>query len=81
LGISRQILKKKATLKLMARDILYTGAFSGFTNFPNATEYFKITRDSRVVTLAFTYRFGKSFNTVKRSEGSAADEAGRVGNG
>jgi len=80
LGISRQILKKKATLKLTARDILYTGAFSGFTNFPNATEYFKITRDTRVVTLAFTYRFGKSFNNMKRSEGSAADEAGRVGN-
>ncbi|MGZ3836797.1 MAG: outer membrane beta-barrel protein, partial [Mucilaginibacter sp.] len=80
LGISRQILKKKATIKLTARDILYTGAFSGFTNFPNATEYFKITRDTRVVTLSFTYRFGKSFNTVKRSEGSAADEAGRVGN-
>jgi len=80
LGISRQLLNKKATLKLTARDILYTGAFSGFTNFPNATEYFKITRDTRVVTLAFTYRFGKSFKTAKRSEGSAADEAGRVGN-
>lgn len=81
LGISRPILKKKGTLKLTARDILYTGAFSGLTQFPNATEYFKITRDTRVVTLAFTYRFGKSFNSVKRSEGSAADEAGRVGNG
>jgi iron complex outermembrane recepter protein len=80
LGISRQILKKKATLKLTARDVFYTGAFSGFTNFPDATEYFKITRDTRVVTLSFTYRFGKSFKTVKRSEGSAADEAGRVGN-
>ncbi|HEX3384861.1 MAG TPA: outer membrane beta-barrel family protein, partial [Mucilaginibacter sp.] len=80
LGISRPILKKKATLKLTARDILYTGAFSGFTNFPNATEYFKITRDTRVVTLAFTYRFGKAFKTANKSEGSAADEAGRVGN-
>jgi len=80
-GLSRPILKKKAMLKLTARDILYTNSLSGFTNFPNATEYFKITRDTRVVTLAFTYRFGKSFKTVNKSEGSAADEAGRVGNG
>jgi hypothetical protein len=80
-GVSRPVLKKKGTLKITARDVFHTSAFSGLTQFPNATEYFKITRDTRVLTLAFTYRFGKSFNSVKRSEGSAADEAGRVGNG
>ncbi|MDB4923123.1 outer membrane beta-barrel family protein [Mucilaginibacter sp.] len=80
-GIARPVLKKKGTLKFSVRDILYTNAMEGFTSFPNATEYFKIMRDSRVFTLTFTYRFGKTYKTVKRSDGSAAEEMERVGNG
>lgn len=81
-GISRPLLKKKATLKFSARDIFYTNAMEGLTQFPNATEYFKLTRDTRVFTLAFTYRFGKSYKAAKRSsDGSATDEKDRVGNG
>ncbi|WP_295717911.1 TonB-dependent receptor [Mucilaginibacter sp.] len=80
LGISRPLLKKKATLKFSARDIFYTNAMEGLTQFPNATEYFKLRRDTRVFTLAFTYRFGKSYKVAKRSDGSAADEKDRVGN-
>jgi iron complex outermembrane receptor protein len=81
LGISRPILKKRATLKFSARDIFYTNAMKGLTQFPNATEYFKLTRDTRVFTLAFTYRFGKSYKVASRSDGSAGDEKDRVGNG
>jgi outer membrane receptor protein involved in Fe transport len=80
-GIARPVLKKKGTLKFSLRDILYTNAMEGFTSFPNATEYFKITRDTRVFTLSFTYRFGKTYKTGKRTDGSAAEEMERVGNG
>jgi iron complex outermembrane receptor protein len=80
-GVSKPILKKKATLKFTARDIFYTNAMEGLTQFPGATEYFILRRDSRVFTLAFTYRFGKSYKTTKRTEGSAGDVAERVGNG
>ncbi|MCR8560087.1 TonB-dependent receptor [Mucilaginibacter sp. BJC16-A38] len=80
-GIARPILKKKGTLKFSYRDIFYTNAMEGFTSFPNATEYFKILRDSRVFTVTFIYRFGKSYKTVKRTDGSAAEEMERVGNG
>lgn len=80
-GISKPVLHKKATLKFSARDIFHTNAMEGLTQFPNATEYFKLVRDSRVFTLAFSYRFGKAYKTGKHSEGSAADEAARVGNG
>lgn len=79
-GISRPILNKKATIKLVARDLFYTNAMEGLTQFPNATEYFILRRDTRVVTLAFTYRFGKTYKTVKRTS-SATDEMDRVGNG
>jgi iron complex outermembrane receptor protein len=81
LGVSRPVLKKKGTLKFSARDIFYTNAMEGLTQFDNATEYFILRRDSRVFNLSFTYRFGKAYKTVKRTSGSAADEIERAGNG
>jgi len=81
LGVSRPVLKKKATLKLSLRDIFYTNAMEGLTQFDNATEYFIVRRDSRVINLSFTYRFGKAYKTNKRSNGSAGDEIQRVGSG
>jgi iron complex outermembrane receptor protein len=81
LGVGKQVMNKKGTLRLSARDIFYTNAMEGLTQFPNATEYFILKRDSRVVTLSFTYRFGKAYKTTKRTDNSAADEIQRVGNG
>ncbi len=81
LGVSRPVLNKKGTLKLSLRDLFYTNAMEGFTQFTKATEYFIVRRDSRVISIAFTYRFGKAYKTTKRSSGSAADEMERVGNG
>ncbi len=81
LGISRPVLKKKGTLKFSARDIFYTNAMEGLTQFDRATEYFILWRDSRVFNLSFTYRFGKAYKAAKRSSGSAGDEMQRVGNG
>jgi hypothetical protein len=52
----------------------------GLTSFPDATEYFKIKRDSRVVGLSFTYRFGKSYKVVRHQNG-ATEEEERVQNG
>ncbi|MGC4103541.1 outer membrane beta-barrel protein [Ferruginibacter sp.] len=81
LGVSRPILKKKGTLKLSLRDIFYTNAMEGLTQFPKATEYFILRRDSRVINLTFNYRFGKAYKTTKRSGGSAGEEIERAGNG
>jgi len=79
-GISKSVLKKKGTIKLSYRDILYTNAMEGLTSFPDASEYFKIKRDSRVLTLAFTYRFGRSEKAARHSDG-ASEEKERVQNG
>jgi len=79
-GIGKTVLRKKGTLKLSYRDIFYTGAMEGLTSFPDATEYFKMKRDSRVVSLAFTYRFGKLYKVTRRQEG-ASEEKDRVPNG
>lgn len=81
LGLAKTVLQNNGALKLAVRDIFYTQWLKGNTFFPAATEYFKMTRDTRVVQLSFSYRFGKVLKSSKRSEGSASDEIQRVGNG
>jgi hypothetical protein len=79
-GLSKTVLKKKGTIRVSCRDIFYANAMEGFTNFPNATEYYWIKRDSRVVSFTFSYRFGQSFKTSRHEDG-AAEEKERVQNG
>jgi hypothetical protein len=79
-GVAKAVLKKKGTVKLSYRDIFYTNAMEGLTSFPDASEYFKIKRDSRVLTLALTFRFGKSQKVTSHADG-ASEEKERVQNG
>lgn len=78
-GLVKTILKGKGSLRLTARDIFYTQAMEGITDFPGAEEYFILWRDSRVVNIGFSYRFGKPLKAPKRSSGGAADEINRAG--
>lgn len=78
-GISKQVLKSKGTLRLVMRDIFYTQAMEGLTDFQNTKEYFKLIRDTRVATLSFTWRFGKTMKQLKRSSGSAEELIERAG--
>ncbi|WP_379094095.1 outer membrane beta-barrel protein [Pedobacter sp. UC225_65] len=78
-GLVKTILKGKGSLKLSARDIFYTQSMEGITDFPGASEYFILWRDSQVINLGFSYRFGKPLKTTKRSNGGAGDEMNRAG--
>jgi iron complex outermembrane receptor protein len=80
MGMSKTVLKKKGTVKVSFRDLFYTNAMEGLTSFPDASEYFKIKRDSRVVALSFTYRLGKSYKVATHRNG-ATEEEERVRNG
>ena len=77
IGISKQVVKNKGSLKLRARDIFYTQNMEGFTVFNQATEYFRLQRDTRVVNLAFSWRFGKQSKATPRRT-NKVDEADRV---
>ena len=81
LGVSKQILKGKGSLKLNVRDITYFQNYSGYSTFQNSHEPFTIKWDSRVARLSFSWRFGKALKAVKRSEGGATDEINRAGSG
>jgi hypothetical protein len=78
-GVAKQILKKKGTVKLNVRDITYFQNYSGYSTFQNSYEPFTIKWDTRVVRLSFTWRFGKTMKAISRSEGGATDEINRVG--
>lgn len=78
-GLSKSIIKGKGSLKFNVRDIFFSQRMEGLTDFPQAQEYFKLTRDSRLFVLSFTFRFGKPLKATKRSNGGATDEMRRVG--
>ncbi len=82
-GISKEIFKKKATIRLNVRDIFYTQGFRGKSKYSNIDASFRELRDSRVVNIGFTYRFskGKINGGPKRRASSASDEQNRVGGG
>lgn len=81
LGVSKQVLKNKGTVRLSVRDITYYQNYSGYSTFQNAYEPFVVKWDSRVVRLNFSWRFGKAMKPVRRSESGAADEINRAGSG
>ena len=84
-GVSKQILKQKGSLRLNVRDVFYTQFPRGHINFQNTEAYFENRRDSRVANLTFSYRFGKPIKDQRqrRKVGGADDEQNRVkvGNG
>ncbi|GAA4339236.1 outer membrane beta-barrel protein [Flaviaesturariibacter amylovorans] len=77
-GVAKSILKGQGTLRLAGRDLFHTQWIKGDTFFKGVHEWFKVSRDTRVVALAFQWRFGKAFKQSKRTQ---VEEMQRVGNG
>lgn len=83
-GIAKQVLKGNGSIKLNVRDIFYTQKAEGTINFKATEAAFKNRRDTRVVNLTFTYRFGKTQNgngNNNRKRGGANEEQNRVQGG
>ncbi len=80
-GFSKQIMKKKGTIRVNVRDIFYTVQQRATIKYGNVDAQIHERRDTRVVSLGFTYRFtkGKTAPARKRTTGSAGDEENRVG--
>jgi hypothetical protein len=81
-AITKKVLKDKGNVKLGVRDILYTNQTKGYINFQQTEATFHNTRDSRQVSLSFTYRFGKPLKSSGgRRNNGATDEQNRVKTG
>jgi iron complex outermembrane recepter protein len=81
-AITKKLMKDKASVKLGIRDFLYTNKPKGYINFQETEATFSNVRDSRQVTVAFTYRFGKPLKSSAGKRGTGAgDEQSRVKTG
>jgi outer membrane receptor protein involved in Fe transport len=79
-GVQKSFWSHRATLKLNLTDVLYTTPFRATSTYDGYTEDYRIGRDTRVATLAFSCRFGNDkLPPVRRRADNAADEKSRVG--
>lgn len=79
-GIGKQILKNKGSIRLNVRDVLWSQKIKGSAKYSSIDVNFHQFNDNRVVNLSFTYRFSKGKATSQRKRGGADDEQSRVGN-
>jgi hypothetical protein len=81
-AFSKQVLKKKGTVRLNIRDIFYIQQFRGYSRYQNIDVNIHSARDSRVVNVSFTYRFSKGkVNAQQRKRGGAGEEQSRIKGG
>ncbi|KAA9339686.1 TonB-dependent receptor [Hymenobacter busanensis] len=79
-GVQKGLWHNKATLKLNATDVFFTNKNRSTVTFNNYVERFYQRYESRVVTLALSYRFGNDkVAPTKRRGGGAEDEKRRAG--
>lgn len=78
LGIQKNILNNKGTLKLNVDDIFNTNKGGGYTKYGNVDLTVMNRWDSRRVNLSFSYRFGKeSFKTRANRATASSEEQSR----
>ncbi|MGE5106233.1 MAG: TonB-dependent receptor domain-containing protein [Sphingobacteriales bacterium] len=78
MGVSKQIMKGKGSVRFNVRDVLWSQKIKGDIRFSNIDAAFQQKRDSRVFNIGFTYRFNKGKVGQKRKTGGAGDEQSRV---
>jgi outer membrane receptor protein involved in Fe transport len=82
LGLSKQVLKNKGSVRVSVRDVLWSQRIQGESKYSNIDAKFQQFGESRVVNVSFTYRFSKGkVGNVQRKRGGANEEANRVKTG
>lgn len=80
-GVQKKILNDRATVRAHLRDIFYSVQPRGrITNVRLTDVHFHNYLNTRLLTLSFSYTFGKSFKTSKKGD-SAGEEKSRVKGG
>lgn len=79
-GIQKQLLDKRAMVRLNVTDIFWRGYPRATSYYNDYEESFIAKRDTRQGSMSFTYRFGnKTLPSSQRHHGGAEDEKRRVG--
>ncbi len=79
MAASKQVLENKGKVTLNIRDPFALQRYRDVSRYGTVDASLQSNWDNRVVTLSFTYKFGKTINNKKRSAGSATEEQGRIG--
>ena len=81
IGLSKQVMKGKGTVRLNVRDPFAWQKFEGYNKYANVDNHFSNHPDVRQVTATFSLRFGKQTQQQQRRIGSSQEEQNRVGGG
>jgi hypothetical protein len=82
IAVSKKILQEKGSIKLGIRDFLATNKPHGFIDFQQTEATFHNFRDSRQLSVTFSYRFGRPIKAQShRRAGGAGEEESRVKSG
>lgn len=82
LGLSKQVMNNKGSVRISVRDLLWSQRIKGESKYSNIDAKFQQFGESRVVNVSFTYRFSKGkINNTQRKRGGASEEASRVKTG
>jgi len=73
-AVQKSLWNRQGTLRLSATDIFYTTPLRVTSAYDNFTETFYQRQDQRVVTAAFTYRFGNSKVAAARKRAAGAED-------
>ncbi|MBX0289904.1 TonB-dependent receptor [Hymenobacter sp. HSC-4F20] len=79
-GVQKNLWNRKGTLKLSMADIFFTSPQRAVSSYDNYVERYYQRQDSRLATLALSYRFGNDqLAAAKRRGGGAEEEKRRAG--
>jgi iron complex outermembrane receptor protein len=79
IGLQKQVMKGKGTVRLNVRDPFAWQNFEGVNQYGYVDMHFKNHPDVRQVTATFSVRFGKQTQQQQRRRGSSQEEQSRVG--
>ena len=82
MGVTKQVLKNKGSVRLNLRDPFYLMSFKGETDMDKGLTQIHSYWDNRRMIFTFTYRFGKNLEQQQRRRHSGADdEKNRINTG
>ncbi len=74
ISVQKAFKNKRSNLKLSATDVFFNAQFAGSSTYANYREQYHVSRNSRVVSLSFSYKYGKSSVPKIRQRNTGADD-------
>ena len=81
LGLGKQVLKGKGTIRVNARDPFWLMRFPGSTEMETFETSIRSKWDNRRFIVSFNLRFGKGQQQQQRKRGSSEEEQNRANSG